>query len=271
MGRCRGDQLRPAHLVTHQADDYHSKFRGEMEGEKTTGYSLLLRNLKYSTTTQVVREVFERFGKIRDVYLPVDFNTKRPRGFGFVEFSNEEDALEAVKAMDNSTLDGNVITCCLAQDRRKSPNSMRKAYNNNGPERRYTYSPPNSRHDPRHDYYPSYRSRSRSPPARYSRRSFSYDRRYPPMRDEHLYYHRREHDRSPHRYERHYIEHTRDYRDHRPDYIDRDLRRYPSRSRQLEYPRHIHERRRSPLRSHEADHISPDSHDMQSRRPLRKI
>ncbi|CDR95026.1 RNA recognition motif containing protein, putative [Babesia bigemina] len=242
-----------------------------MEGDKPTGYSLLLRNLRYSTTTQLVREAFERFGKIRDVYLPLDFNTKRPRGFGFVEFSHEADAMEAVKAMDNAKLDGNVITCCMAQDRRKSPNSMRRAYNNATPGRRYDFSPPNARNGQRQDYYPGMRSRSRSPAARYSRRSPSYDRRYPPMRDDYPYYYRRDHDRSPQRYPRHYPPHSREYRDHRPEYMERDARRYTVRPPHIDYARPVHERRRSPPRGPEPEELSPDSHDMQARRPPRKI
>ncbi|GBE61758.1 RNA recognition motif-containing protein [Babesia ovata] len=219
-----------------------------MEGDKAPGYSLILRNLRYTTTTNIVREAFERFGKIRDVYLPLDFVTKRPRGFGFVEFSREADAMEAVKVMDNTDLDGNVITCCMAQDRRKSPNSMRRAYSHVRPGRRHDFSPPNARSGHRQYYYSGMRSRSRSPGARYSRRSPSYDRSYPPMRDEHSYYYRRDHDRSPQRYQRHYAPHNREHRDHRPEYLERDSRRYPARPQNVDYPRHVHERRRSPLR-----------------------
>ena len=33
-----------------------------------------------------LRELFARYGPIRDVYIPVDYYTKEPRGFCYVEY-----------------------------------------------------------------------------------------------------------------------------------------------------------------------------------------
>ena len=33
-----------------------------------------------------------RFGDVRDVYIPLDYYTKKPRGFAFVEFHDARDA-----------------------------------------------------------------------------------------------------------------------------------------------------------------------------------
>ncbi|BAM42144.1 Ser/Arg-rich splicing factor [Theileria orientalis strain Shintoku] len=155
--------------------------------DKSSGHSTLVRNLRFSTTPQVVREAFERFGKIRDVYLPLDFNTKRPRGFGFVEYYEKSDAVDAVKAMDNTDLDGSIINCCLAQDRRKSPSSMRRVYRNrarrnyrsrsNSYRGRRSRTPPRFRDDRRRGY-----SRERSPRRLYRDRrdGRGYRERYEP-------------------------------------------------------------------------------------------
>lgn len=43
------------------------------------GCSLLVRNLRYETTPEKVREVFERVGRVKDVYLPIDHTTREPR------------------------------------------------------------------------------------------------------------------------------------------------------------------------------------------------
>lgn len=43
------------------------------------GCSLLLRNLRYETTPEKVREIFERIGRVKDVYLPIDHTTREPR------------------------------------------------------------------------------------------------------------------------------------------------------------------------------------------------
>ncbi|GFE54508.1 RNA recognition motif domain containing protein [Babesia ovis] len=266
--------------------------------EKSSGYSVLLRNLRFTTTEDHVRDAFERFGKIRDVYIPLDYNTGKPRGFGFVEFLQEDDALDAIKAMDNATLDGNVITCCVAQDRRKSPNSMRKVYNSMTKHRGCGYQSYETRDPQRAGYYNRGRSRSRSPGARYARRSPSYERRYLPPRDGNAFYHRRENEQSPERFQRPYPNYPRepgsyrDYRDHtRPreyrDDIDhreyRDMRNhgprdvgregkgFPERSHHPPYPGRPYQRRVSPPRRHEPPHpkdAAIDPHDMRPRRPV---
>lgn len=66
-------------------------------------------------------------GEIRDVYLPLDYYTRLPRGFGFVEFVRDEDAEVALRTLSrNATLDGAEISVTMAQQGRKSPDSMRR-------------------------------------------------------------------------------------------------------------------------------------------------
>ncbi|EPT28433.1 RNA recognition motif-containing protein [Toxoplasma gondii TgCatPRC2] len=91
-----------------------------------TGCSLLIRNLCFETSPDRVRQIFEKFGRVRDVYLPLDHFTKRPRGFGFVEFYEESTAQEAMREMDRTMIDGNEVHVIIAQDRRKSPETMRR-------------------------------------------------------------------------------------------------------------------------------------------------
>mmetsp|Transcript_19162 Transcript_19162/g.16402 ORF Transcript_19162/g.16402 Transcript_19162/m.16402 type:complete len:189 (-) Transcript_19162:114-680(-) len=88
--------------------------------------SLIIRNLNYDTSPQHVRSLFSRYGEIRDVYLPLDYNTGRPRGFGFVEFCDHRDVIEAKNGMDGKVVDGNAIQVDVAQRGRKSPRTMRR-------------------------------------------------------------------------------------------------------------------------------------------------
>lgn len=50
------------------------------------GKSVLIKNLKFETSPSRVRKIFEKYGPVRDVYIPLDYFTRRPRGFAFVEF-----------------------------------------------------------------------------------------------------------------------------------------------------------------------------------------
>lgn len=64
-------------------------------------------------------------GEIRDVYLPLHYHTKKPRGFGFVEFFDDRDAHECLRQTHKTILDGNEISVTIAQQGRKSPDTMR--------------------------------------------------------------------------------------------------------------------------------------------------
>lgn len=44
---------------------------------------------------QVLRQYFEQFGSVEDAVVMYDHDNKRPRGFGFITFA-EEDAVDKV-------------------------------------------------------------------------------------------------------------------------------------------------------------------------------
>lgn len=126
---------------------------GSRERHDRRHASLLVRNLKYETSPEKLKQVFSKFGEIRDVYLPLDYYTKKPRGFGFVEFFSQTDAEEAIREMFGYELDGNKIEVFVAKHGRSDPYQMRNR------ERR------------------RYRSRDRSYSKERRRRSSSYERR----------------------------------------------------------------------------------------------
>eukprot|EP00920_Eleutheroschizon_duboscqi_P021182 GHVT01049872.1.p1 GENE.GHVT01049872.1~~GHVT01049872.1.p1 ORF type:complete len:414 (-),score=67.09 GHVT01049872.1:1797-3038(-) len=96
-----------------------------MSGRPRDKISLLIRNLSFFTSPQAVREAFEVHGPVRDVYLPLDFFTKKPRGFGFVEYQNEEDSYRALREMDGVVIDNKRIEVTVAKKGRSDPNAMR--------------------------------------------------------------------------------------------------------------------------------------------------
>lgn len=127
-------------------------FRGRSYEDDDDGgrVSLLVRNLPMDAGADDVRAKFERYGDIRDVYLPKDFYTRRPRGFGFIEFRDARDAETALRKLDGTTMGGREISVVMSKEARKTPREMlhRDPVRTRGPSRR----------DDRHDR----RSRSRS-------------------------------------------------------------------------------------------------------------
>ena len=58
--------------------------------------SLKVDNLTYRTTNEDLEYLFEKFGKVGDIYIPRDKYTKESRGFAFVRFTDRRDAEDAM-------------------------------------------------------------------------------------------------------------------------------------------------------------------------------
>eukprot|EP00238_Polyblepharides_amylifera_P007971 CAMPEP_0196580762 /NCGR_PEP_ID=MMETSP1081-20130531/30455_1 /TAXON_ID=36882 /ORGANISM="Pyramimonas amylifera, Strain CCMP720" /LENGTH=233 /DNA_ID=CAMNT_0041900733 /DNA_START=66 /DNA_END=767 /DNA_ORIENTATION=- len=105
--------------------------RGGVDREDDKGMprrpvSLLIRNLPRDIRPEELRHPFERYGPVRDVYLPRDYFTGQPRGFGFVEYYDERDAADAQYKLDRTLVCGREVTIVFAQEERKRPDDMRR-------------------------------------------------------------------------------------------------------------------------------------------------
>ncbi|KAJ9558939.1 hypothetical protein OSB04_013553 [Centaurea solstitialis] len=87
--------------------------------------SLLVRNLHLDCRPEDLRVPFGEFGPLKDVYLPRDYYTGEPRGFGFVQYLDPDDAAEAKYQMDGQILLGRELTVVFAEENRKKPSDMR--------------------------------------------------------------------------------------------------------------------------------------------------
>ena len=82
------------------------------------GKRLYVGNLNYDTTTDTLRDAFEEGGRtVTDVFIMTDRETGRPRGFGFVEMSSDEEAQAAIEAMHGADVDGRTLTVNEARER----------------------------------------------------------------------------------------------------------------------------------------------------------
>lgn len=70
---------------------------------------LFVGNLSFKTTEQELEEAFSRCGKVLSVALPVDRETGRKRGFGFIEMQSQEEAEAAIREFNGQTFGGRQI------------------------------------------------------------------------------------------------------------------------------------------------------------------
>ena len=75
-------------------------------------------NLPFSTTEDVVRDLFSPYGTVDSVSLVTDRETGQPRGFGFVEMSSGAD--EAIRALHEYAMGGRSLTVNEARPRNDS-------------------------------------------------------------------------------------------------------------------------------------------------------
>jgi RNA recognition motif-containing protein len=66
-------------------------------------------NLATTTTETELRDAFAAHGTVGRCHLATDKETGAPKGFGFVEISDDTEANKAITALDGSQLGGNAI------------------------------------------------------------------------------------------------------------------------------------------------------------------
>lgn len=71
--------------------------------------NIFVAKLNYSTSEDTVREAFEQFGTVDSAKVIFDRDTQRSKGFGFVEMSNDDEAMEAINALNETDMDGRTI------------------------------------------------------------------------------------------------------------------------------------------------------------------
>jgi RNA recognition motif-containing protein len=64
--------------------------------------SIYVGNLSYDVTEADLNSVFAEYGTVKRVQLPVDRETGRMRGFGFVELGDEANETSAIDALDGA-------------------------------------------------------------------------------------------------------------------------------------------------------------------------
>jgi len=85
--------------------------------------SIYVGNLSYQVTEEAVSEVFAEYGTVKRVQLPVDRESGRLRGFGFVEMSSDAEEEAAIEALDGAEWMGRDLRVNKAKPREERPSS----------------------------------------------------------------------------------------------------------------------------------------------------
>ena len=78
---------------------------------------LFVGSLPWSVNDQKLKETFEQHGSVISAKVILDRDTNKSRGFGFVEMENSTDASKAIKALNETEIDGRNIVVNEAKAR----------------------------------------------------------------------------------------------------------------------------------------------------------
>ena len=79
--------------------------------------NIYVGNLLREATEDDLRQAFEAFGQVTSVKIITDKYTGDPRGFGFVEMANHQEAKSAISELDGKDLKGRTLKVNEARPR----------------------------------------------------------------------------------------------------------------------------------------------------------
>ncbi len=78
-------------------------------------YKLFVGGLPFSTTDDELKELFAAHGTVTSATVVRDRDSGRSKGFGFVEFENDEEGKAAQSALNGSEVGGRTISVDVAR------------------------------------------------------------------------------------------------------------------------------------------------------------
>lgn len=83
--------------------------RGAASAKGVSSMKVYVGNLSYETTEAELRELFSAHGTVESVNLITEGGGGRSKGFGFVEFRDDQEANAAIAALNGTEVRGRTI------------------------------------------------------------------------------------------------------------------------------------------------------------------
>ena len=112
---------------------------GRVKHVSKEGVSVLVRMLPNNADRDRLHDIFSKYGEVTDVYIPLDFYTKRQRGIAFIQYPTLELAEKVVDenraASDKILYDGEEVAVVFAKEQRKQAEDMKRLDRSRGGDR----------------------------------------------------------------------------------------------------------------------------------------
>ena len=77
--------------------------------------SIFVGNLSYDAGRQDLDRLFQKYGRITRISLPINHKLNRPRGFAFMEMESSAQEEKAIEALDGTELMGRPLSVAQAR------------------------------------------------------------------------------------------------------------------------------------------------------------
>ena len=78
-------------------------------------------NIPFSATENDLRDLFSAYGVVTDVFLPMDRDSGRPRGFAFVSMETPEGMTAAINGLNGKEMGGRTLSINEARPKEERP------------------------------------------------------------------------------------------------------------------------------------------------------
>ncbi|MDD2328405.1 MAG: RNA-binding protein [bacterium] len=103
--------------------------------------NIFVAGLSYQITDADLKELFEEYGEVSSAKIITDRETRRSKGYGFVEMSNDEEGQHAIEELNDAEYDGRTLSVSVARPRTEGGdrprNNNRGGYGNRERSNRY--------------------------------------------------------------------------------------------------------------------------------------
>jgi len=79
--------------------------------------NIFVAGLSYQITDADLKELFEEYGEVSSAKIITDRDTRRSKGYGFVEMPTDEDGQRAIEELNDAEYDGRTLSVSIARPR----------------------------------------------------------------------------------------------------------------------------------------------------------
>jgi cold-inducible RNA-binding protein len=83
--------------------------------------NIFVGNLSFGATEDALRSLFEAYGTVDRVSIVTDRDSGQPRGFAFVEMTNDPEGDKAIAGLNGTDLDGRTMNVNEARPKTERP------------------------------------------------------------------------------------------------------------------------------------------------------